>query len=72
MFDAAPVRGTWRMLASPNDVLDLMDGSAEGVVACVQDAGATFLVYTAKSLVAPSCYTVEAGKRLVLMDDRGR
>jgi phospholipase C len=28
------------------------------------DAGATFLVYTAKSLVAPSCYTVEAGKRL--------
>src|SRR5471030_2290800 len=28
------------------------------------DAGATFLVYTANSQTAPSCYTVEAGKRL--------
>jgi phospholipase C len=28
------------------------------------DAGATFLVYTANSATAPSCYTVEAGKRL--------
>src|SRR3954469_21030509 len=43
VFVAAPVRGAWRMLSSPDDVLDLMDGTAEGVIACVQDAGATFL-----------------------------
>src|SRR4029079_5193485 len=38
------VRGSWRMLRSPDDVLALMDTSAEGVVACVADAGATVLV----------------------------
>ena len=42
MFEAAPVQGTWRRLTSPDDVLALMDTSAEGVVACVADAGATF------------------------------
>ena len=43
VFDAAAVRGTWRPLESPDDVLDLMDTGAEGVVALVRDAGATFL-----------------------------
>ena len=43
VFEAAPVRGAWRMLDTPDDVLELMDTSAEGVVACVADAGATFL-----------------------------
>ena len=43
VFEAAPVRGTWRKLSSPDDVLALMDSTAEGVVACVADAGATFL-----------------------------
>src|SRR3954468_13342493 len=55
VFDAAPVQGTWRMLSSPDDVLDLMDGSAEGVVACVQDAGATFLAPIFDDLVAVVC-----------------
>ncbi len=43
MFDADPVRGTLRVLEKPDDVLDLMDDGAEGVVALVADAGATFL-----------------------------
>src|SRR4051794_13085070 len=55
VFDAAPVQGTWRFLASPDDVLDLMDRSAEGVVACVQDAGATFLAPIFDDLTAVVC-----------------
>ncbi len=55
MFDAAPVRGAWRMLVSPDDVLDLMDTSAAGVVACVQDAGATFLAPIFDDLTAVVC-----------------
>ena len=43
MFDSAPVRGAWRMLHGPDDVLALMDSGAAGVVAVVKDAGATFL-----------------------------
>ena len=43
VFNAAPVRGMWRRLTSPDDVLALMDSTAEGVIACVADAGATFL-----------------------------
>lgn len=43
MFDAAPVRGRLAVLEGPEDVLTLMDTGAEGVVALVRDAGATFL-----------------------------
>jgi len=49
VFDAGVVRGTLRVLESPDDVLELMDlmdagdAGAEGVVALVRDAGATFL-----------------------------
>jgi signal transduction protein with GAF and PtsI domain len=43
VFDAAPVRGRFLPIESPDDVLDLMDSGAEGVVALVRDAGATFL-----------------------------
>ncbi|SVA96414.1 uncharacterized protein METZ01_LOCUS149268, partial [marine metagenome] len=42
-FDFEPTRGTWRRLEGPADVLDLMDSGAEGVVAAIRDAGATFL-----------------------------
>lgn len=55
VFDAAPVRGTWRMLHSPDDVLELMNASAEGVVAGVQDAGATFLAPIFDELTAVVC-----------------
>ena len=55
VFDAAPVRGRWRRLASPDDVLDLLDDSAEGVVACVADAGATFLAPIFDDLTAVVC-----------------
>lgn len=43
VFDAPPVRGRFLPMESPDDVLDLMDRGAEGVVAFVRDAGATFL-----------------------------
>ncbi len=54
-FDAAPVRGTWRSLDTPDDVLELMDTGAVGVVACVADAGATFLAPIFDELTAVVC-----------------
>ena len=55
VFDAPPVRGTWRLLAGPDDVLELMDAGAEGVVAAVRDAGATFLAPIYAELTAIVC-----------------
>ena len=55
MFDAPPVRGKWRRLDTPDDVLALMDTTAEGVVACVADAGATFLAPIFDELTAIVC-----------------
>lgn len=55
VFDHAPVRGTWRFLQGPDDVLDLMDNGAEGVVALVRDAGATFLAPIYDELTAIVC-----------------
>ena len=43
VFDAAPVRGRCLPMDGPDDVLALMDTGADGVVALVRDAGATFL-----------------------------
>lgn len=55
VFEAAPVRGQWRRLSSPDDVIALLDGTAEGVVACVADAGATFLAPIFDDLAAVVC-----------------
>ena len=55
VFEAAPVRGEWRRLEEPDDVLELMDESAAGVVACVIDAGATFLAPIFDELTAVVC-----------------
>ena len=55
-FDHAPVRGSWRFLEGPDDVLALMDGGGgEGVVAAVQDAGATFLAPLYHELTGMVC-----------------
>lgn len=43
VFDHGPVRGTWRTMTGPDDVLAFMDEEPEGVIALVRDAGATFL-----------------------------
>ena len=43
VFDHAPVSGVWRAMESPDDVLELMDSGATGVIVVVRDAGATFL-----------------------------
>ena len=55
VFEAAAVRGQWRRLSSPDDVIALLDDSAEGVVACVADAGATFLAPIFDDLAAVVC-----------------
>lgn len=55
MFDAAPVRGRFTHIETPEDVLDLMDNGAVGVVALVQDAGATFLAPIYHELTAVIC-----------------
>ena len=55
VFEAAPVQGEWRRLEDPDDVLELMDTSASGVVACVVDAGATFLAPIFDELTAVVC-----------------
>ena len=55
VFDAGPVRGRWKALSSPDDVLALMDTSAEGVIALVRDAGATFLAPVFHELSAVVC-----------------
>ena len=43
VFDHAAVRGRFTPMEGPDDVLALMDSGADGVVALVRDAGATFL-----------------------------
>lgn len=55
VFDHEPVRGTLRPLTGPDDVLELMDTGAEGVVALVRDAGATFLTPIYHELTAIIC-----------------
>ena len=42
-------------MEGPDDVLDLMDTGAEGVVALVRDAGATFLAPIYHELTAIIC-----------------
>jgi signal transduction protein with GAF and PtsI domain len=55
VFDAAPVRGRFLPMEGPDDVLELMDTGAEGVVALVRDAGATFLAPIYHELTAIIC-----------------
>ena len=55
VFDAAPVRGRFQVMDTPQDVLALMDTTAEGVIALVRDAGATFLAPIYHELTAVLC-----------------
>lgn len=55
VFDHGPVRGTLRVLDGPEDVLELMDTGADGVVALVRDAGATFLAPIYHELTGVVC-----------------
>jgi signal transduction protein with GAF and PtsI domain len=55
VFDHGPVQGRWRALERPEDVLDLMDTGAEGVIALVRDAGATFLAPIFHELAGVVC-----------------
>jgi signal transduction protein with GAF and PtsI domain len=42
-YDYEIIRGLWKRLEGPEDVLDLMDTGTDGVIAVIRDAGATFL-----------------------------
>jgi signal transduction protein with GAF and PtsI domain len=57
VFDHPPVQGTLKLMEGPDDVLALMDSAtgAEGVVALVRDAGATFLAPLYHELTAVVC-----------------
>lgn len=55
VFDSKPVSGTLRWMEGADDVLALMDVGAEGVVAGVRDAGATFLAPLYHQLAAIVC-----------------
>jgi signal transduction protein with GAF and PtsI domain len=55
VFDHGPVRGTLRVLEGPEDVLQLMDAGADGVVVLVRDAGATFLAPIYHELTGVVC-----------------
>jgi signal transduction protein with GAF and PtsI domain len=55
VFDHGPVQGTLRVLAGPDDVLELMDTGAEGIIALVRDAGATFLAPVYHELTGVIC-----------------
>jgi phosphohistidine swiveling domain-containing protein len=55
VFDHAAVTGTCRHLESPDDVIALLDSGADGVVALVRDAGATFLSPIFHELTAVVC-----------------
>ena len=55
VFDAGPVRGRFLPMEGPDDVLALMDAGADGVVALVRDAGATFLAPIYHELTAIIC-----------------
>jgi signal transduction protein with GAF and PtsI domain len=55
VFDAPAVRGRWKAMEGPDDVLDLMDTGADGVVVAVRDAGATFLAPIFHELAGVVC-----------------
>jgi signal transduction protein with GAF and PtsI domain len=55
VFDHGPVRGRFVPMEGPDDVLALMDSGADGVVALVRDAGATFLAPIYHELTAILC-----------------
>jgi hypothetical protein len=55
VFHAQPVRGPWTRLETPDAVLKLMAAGADGLVACVADAGATFLAPIFDELTAVVC-----------------
>jgi signal transduction protein with GAF and PtsI domain len=55
VFDASPARGRFLPMEGPDDVLALMESGAEGVVARVRDAGATFLAPIYHELTAIIC-----------------
>jgi phosphohistidine swiveling domain-containing protein len=55
VIEHGPVRGTWRVMHGPDDVIALLDSGEEGVVARIRDAGATFLAPVYHQLAAIVC-----------------
>jgi signal transduction protein with GAF and PtsI domain len=55
VFEAAPFTGELRILEGVGDVLDLLDRGADGAIALVRDAGATFLAPLYHDLAGVLC-----------------
>lgn len=55
VFDAPPVCGRLAILDGPQQVLELLDDGADGVIALVRDAGATFLAPLLHELTGVIC-----------------
>ena len=55
VFDVAPVSGEIRHLEGSDDVLDLLDEGAAGIIVVVRDAGATFLAPLYHDLAGVIC-----------------
>ena len=55
VFAHPPVEGRWHVFSGPDEVLDMMHTGAQGVIAVVRDAGATFLAPIFPDLTGVVC-----------------
>ena len=52
-YDYEIIRGLWKRLEGPEDVLDLMDTETDGVIAVIRDAAVSYT-----HLTLPTLYSV--------------
>jgi pyruvate,water dikinase len=66
-FAGARARGPVRRIRAPEDVLSMLDASVAGVIAVVDDAGATFLGPIHGDLAGVVCLSGSAGSHLAIV-----
>jgi phosphoenolpyruvate-protein kinase (PTS system EI component) len=66
-FGGARARGPVRRISVPEDVLAMLDERAEGVIAVVDDAGATFLAPIYGDLAGVVCLSGSPGSHLAII-----
>lgn len=67
VFAGARARGPIRRITEPADVLALLDDGADGLIALVDDAGATFLSPIHRDLAGIICLSGSAGSHLAIV-----
>ncbi len=67
VFAGACARGPIRRIREPTDVLALLDDGAGGLIAVVDDAGATFLSPIHRDLAGILCLSGSAGSHLAIV-----